>query len=340
MFGLDRTQAMIALLRQASTHFGLECEGPESFQTAERQGLSPFAKLFGDHMERLERLCCARDGVPLFTPLAGEMMCRAVISCPDLHAVLERSCQFSSIIAGQQHGSMLIDEGEFVRFEFVSRYTTRDEASLLNDIIGLLYHISLISWLGGEPLEPESVVLAYRQPERSHPVFAIFHGTIRFDSHRTALLFRKTALARPVIRRPEEIDSIIAYFPHSFIVRAMGHRELAEQVKLLMDKALRQGQAIPTECAIAAALTMSGATLRRRLHRQGTSYRELRAFSLREEAERLMQNRDLALAAIAQRLGFSDDRAFRRAFKAWTGMNPSALPTRAMPQAGPQSPKG
>ncbi len=320
---------MIALLAQSFAIFGLPCDGADDFTAAEREGPAAFARLFGAHMEKLEHLCCARDRVPLFTPLAGEMMCRAVINCPDLRAVLERSGRFSAIVAGQEHSSKLVEEGNLIRFEFVSRYTTKDDASLLNDIIGLLYHLSLMAWLSGEALEPENIALAYPRPPRSSPLFQIFGGALTFDDPRNALLFSKAALAKPVIRRAEEIDGIIEHLPYNVILAAIGKHGLAMRARSFMTGALRQGRPFPSESAVSRAFTMSPATLRRRLREEGASYRQLRMELLREEAERLMQDRDLTLSSVAQRLGFSDDRAFRRAFKAWTGCSPSALPVRA-----------
>lgn len=328
MFGLDRIQAMVALLTRSFASFGHECDDMDAFAAAERQGPAAFADMFGAHMEKLEHLCCARDQVPLFTPLAGEMMCRAVINCPDLRAVLERSGRFSAIVAGQEHSSKLMEEGDLVRFEFVSRYTTKDEASLLNDIVGLLYHLSLMSWLTGETLEPESIALAYPRPPRSSPLFRIFDGALTFDDPRNTLLFSKATLAKPVIRRAEEIDGIIEHLPYNVILAAIGNRGMAARVRSFMTSVLRQGQPFPSESAVSHAFAMSAATLRRRLRQEGVSYRALRMLLLHEEAERLMQDRALTLSSVAQRLGFSDDRAFRRAFKAWTGNSPSALPVR------------
>src|SRR5262249_11955669 len=112
---------------------------------------------------------------------------------------------------------------------------------------------------------------------------------------------------------------------------------LSAQVKLLMDGALRQKRGLPSETMICRSLGLSEATLRRHLRRQGTSYRHLRASSLREEAVRLMQDPDTTPACVAQRLGFSDDRAFRRAFRSWSGMSPSALPGRGEGSAASRS---
>lgn len=330
MSGLDLTKAMIAQLTAALASLGAEPSDYARLEQAERQDVAGFARLFGEHMELLERLCCRRDQVPVFAHLAGGMMCRAVIHCLDLRAVLDRSGQFSAMIAGQDRSSRLVRDGDVVRFEIVSRYATQDDAALLSDLIGLQYHLALLSWLGGRMLQPDGVTLAYPRPAGLNPLLGLFHGTIEFDAPRNALLFTEAALARPVVRRADELEAIIDCFPYNVILDAIGDQGLSAQVKRLMGDALRQGHGLPSEGAIGHSFGVSVATLRRKLGREGTNYRQLRALSLCDEAERLMQDRDCPIALIAQRLGFSDDRAFRRAFKNWTGISPSASPARIL----------
>ncbi len=74
--------------------------------------------------------------------------------------------------------------------------------------------------------------------------------------------------------------------------------------------------------SVARQLGMSVATLRRRLADEDTSFRGERQRALNAYAcERLLETRDIG--TVAEELGFSDPRAFTRAFKAWNGVTPS-----------------
>ncbi|MDR3415294.1 MAG: AraC family transcriptional regulator [Nevskia sp.] len=89
--------------------------------------------------------------------------------------------------------------------------------------------------------------------------------------------------------------------------------------------ALRAGpEGYPGIDAVAAGLFMSTRTLKRRLHASGASFRDLLNETRHKEALRLMQNSNLELQQIAERLGFSNPAAFTRAFRRWTGRPPSA----------------
>jgi AraC-like DNA-binding protein len=75
--------------------------------------------------------------------------------------------------------------------------------------------------------------------------------------------------------------------------------------------------------AVARRLGVSPATLRRRLSEEGESFRDLRQAVMSAYArERLKQTADVA--SVSEELGFSDPRAFTRAFKGWTGTTPTA----------------
>ncbi|HEX4335169.1 MAG TPA: AraC family transcriptional regulator [Polyangiaceae bacterium] len=76
---------------------------------------------------------------------------------------------------------------------------------------------------------------------------------------------------------------------------------------------------------LARALQTSTRTLRRSLRAMKTSYTELLDESRRQRADELVRSTELTLAQVANTLGFTTVRSFRRAFKRWTGTTPGAL---------------
>jgi AraC-like DNA-binding protein len=93
-------------------------------------------------------------------------------------------------------------------------------------------------------------------------------------------------------------------------------RRLAQSVR----QALEAGAA--DQEAVAQQLNMSVATLRRRLAEEETSFRAIHRQMMNDYARaRILETRDIA--TVAEELGFSDPRAFTRAFKDWNGVTPS-----------------
>jgi len=93
-------------------------------------------------------------------------------------------------------------------------------------------------------------------------------------------------------------------------------------MRFYVESALRKG--ITSQSAIAASAAMSVATLRRKLSIERTSFRALSDQVLHE---RVLDNMETGLSfeAIAEQLGYSDSRSFRRAFRRVFGKNPSDL---------------
>lgn len=84
---------------------------------------------------------------------------------------------------------------------------------------------------------------------------------------------------------------------------------------------------LPLGCPIdkvAASLNMSSRTLRRRLSEHDMTFDALQEQVRRARAMSLLRNPDMPIERIAEALGYSDVRGFRRAFKRWTGRSPSA----------------
>ncbi|MGB1464812.1 MAG: helix-turn-helix transcriptional regulator [Alcanivorax nanhaiticus] len=67
---------------------------------------------------------------------------------------------------------------------------------------------------------------------------------------------------------------------------------------------------------------MSGRHLVRKLGEEGSSFKLLRDGLLQGMAEKQLQ-KGARLGDIAEALGFSDESAFSKAFKRWTGMTPA-----------------
>lgn len=76
--------------------------------------------------------------------------------------------------------------------------------------------------------------------------------------------------------------------------------------------------------AVAAALAMSTASLRRRLTEAGLSFRDVRMRVLASQARERLEG-EMPIAEIAEALGFADGRSFARAFRQWTGTSPAAF---------------
>lgn len=79
----------------------------------------------------------------------------------------------------------------------------------------------------------------------------------------------------------------------------------------------------PNLARVAAALGSSERTLRRKLSREGASFRSIVETARKEACDIYIREQKKSIAEIAQALGYSEQSAFTRAFKSWYGAPPS-----------------
>lgn len=103
-------------------------------------------------------------------------------------------------------------------------------------------------------------------------------------------------------------------------------RLLPENRGLLEIIRKKQQQCLPQNSSIehiAAQLQISPSTLKRQLSQHHYSFSQLLDEVKNQKAMKLLRQYQLTNAQLAQKLGYSDEHNFRRAFKRWTGLLPS-----------------
>ncbi|MEZ4339663.1 MAG: AraC family transcriptional regulator ligand-binding domain-containing protein [Sandaracinaceae bacterium] len=174
--------------------------------------------------------------------------------------------------------------------------------------------------LFGPTFRPTRAALPFDAPPDHREIVLRLGCPVRFGAPEAQLVFdaelwtATPLLANPFVFRAFEKQTA------QLAERLRSDLPLAEQVRRL----LQSTPSPPDRDTVAVMLAMSPRTLARKLADAGTSFAELQREVRRAHAEKLLENRSLRLGAIADRLGFSDQAAFSRAFRQWTGVTPSA----------------
>ena len=96
--------------------------------------------------------------------------------------------------------------------------------------------------------------------------------------------------------------------------------EIAKARQAIAD-ALRCGE--PTLSHIAKHLALSPRTLQRRLGEHALRFADLLDATREGLARSYLNDRKISMAEVAYLLGYSEQSAFNRAFKRWTGVSPT-----------------
>jgi len=172
-------------------------------------------------------------------------------------------------------------------------------------------------FLYGQPIPLIEVRVQYPEPPHSDRIAALYHVPIKYDCDETVAVFEASVLDAPLASAD----------PLTFV---MAERQCAAELPFTtaIDGLVAQvrrhlfspgGPRGVDE--IAKLLCTSTRSLRRSLQLMGTSYQELMDEARRARALEWVAGTEMTSGEMAQRLGFSDARGFRRAFKRWTNMS-------------------
>lgn len=285
---------------------------------------SEFARFYRLNIGELEARCCARDGGRPLGKLAVDMMCYALIHCTTLEKVIERAALFNRAMEERGADMQMFTRGTRAYFTIDTHRLIRDEAALLVDITGLNLHYQLFSWLVYRRLPGVEAGLAYPQPLHSNPLYEAYGMRLRWDQPVNYLSFPASCLQLKRVRSYNELERVIDFIPFRLGFGESAGGSIGLSIRLLLADALQHQGRTPSADLVAQLHHMSTASMRRRLHADGTSFSELLAACRREVAEDLLRQTDMPVAEVAQRIGLSSSRAFRRVFRQWTGGLPSA----------------
>lgn len=167
----------------------------------------------------------------------------------------------------------------------------------------------------------ERLTLRHATPAYAAHYAAHFGVPVQFDQASDAVVIRTELLdfqlngAVPELHRQAKsqlLHRVSTLTASSSMVGQLG-RLFAEHPDLLMSGL----------DAAAARLQMQPRTLQRRLHEEHLTFSDIQSQSQLHMTCALLRNTNCSVDEISERLGFSDRRAFTRAFKRWTNTSPS-----------------
>jgi AraC-like DNA-binding protein len=178
--------------------------------------------------------------------------------------------------------------------------------------------------VSSRPFQPEAVFLKHEAPRETDGHEAYFGCPVHFGSDKDAI-----RVSTQTVRTPNKVgDASIARFFDTLLAAEVGTLDdtvpLDRRVLDRVSTALSGG--VPALSDVARDLGMSGRTLQRRLATQETSFQSLVDEARRRLALRLLRREaEVTLTEVTFMTGFSDQSAFTRAFRRWTGQTPGAF---------------
>jgi len=143
-------------------------------------------------------------------------------------------------------------------------------------------------------------------------------SALRYDAPRAGIVYARSAWRAPLSGAKPELARTLRPQLDTMLSAAEGRMATADRVRMVLAELLRSGS--PSGQRTARRLSMSWRSLQRQLAAAGTTFRAILDDTRFRFAREWLG--EMPIKAVADRLGYADQRAFDRAFRRWAGTSP------------------
>lgn len=199
------------------------------------------------------------------------------------------------------------------------------EAVVVDFITSLV--IGMCRMNAGESFRPMAVHLHRRQPGDTQPYLKFFGCEVNFGAGEDVLTFSRGDVESVLPTANRQLAATM----DRILVERLAQLDKSNVVARCQSQLLEQlSSGAVTEEAMASHLHMSRRTLQRKLAEVDVTYKQLVDDTRRDLAMRHLDDPSYSITDVTFLLGFSQQSAFTRAFRRWTGMSPRAYRSRTV----------
>ncbi len=185
--------------------------------------------------------------------------------------------------------------------------------------------IALFTNIAAQLIQPVPLTLSlveFVNPSSAHTrIYEHYFGCpVVFNATRTRIGFPLALLATPVTRADQTLQQLLENQAAALLHELPEHDDFDQQLQLYMTQAVQQGSICIED--IAKRMHLSTRALQRQLVRRNYSFQQRLAQVRETLAKQYLLDPKLSLIDIALLLAYSEQSAFQRAFKQWTGQTP------------------
>ena len=270
--------------------------------------------------ERIDDPCFGLQAAQVWRPTDFHALGYAFLASRTLQTALERIVRYNTVVDSVIRFEATLDEAH-LRLTYRITDPAISEVDALQD--GRLAVVfGLCREAHGADFSPESVSLTHPAPACRGDYFGLFRCPVHFDAPEPQFVLSRAQAEAPLPAASRELavanDAILADY-----LLTLDRGDIVSRVKTAIIEHLPSGA--PSAEAVARDLFMSARTLHRRLSDAQTSFSDMLETVRRELAEHYITDPTRSLSEISFLLGFSEQSAFSRAFRRWTGKPPSAV---------------
>lgn len=241
------------------------------------------------------------------------------MSCGSVGEALALFERFARLIYDANSLSMTV-ENEVVTISWGSEYITPGQ---LADETAISVFFSMVQIIAGRVLYPTKINFINEAPADITPYEEFFHCPVTFGGIRTIVEFPAEYLNITLNSNDAKLLDILEDHAKT-LLNTLPNDQFEDRFKQLLSDMLKKQEEMSLE-NIAKRMNTSTRTLQRRLNDHEVKFQELLSSVKLDLFNQYIKDESLTLFDIALLLGYSEQSAFTRAVKRWTGQLPKSF---------------
>ncbi len=286
----------------------------------------PSARLPADATDAVVREIGVRCGDPAFGLQAAHCwhpthlgaLGHAWLASSSLKRGLERLHRYWQLI-GQRASIALREQPDGVAVVLTNPRSDALVAAATTDI-DFSVLVAMCRMNAGDAFAPVRIELIRPEPAERGPWDAFYGCPVRFGAAERCVVLPREEVESPLSTSNRHLVGMLDKMLAEDLAR-LDRSDVVARCKALLNKRLATGEVTATQ--VARDLAMSRRTLHRKLADAGTTWQHLVDDTRRDLALRLIEDPRRPIGEITFELGFSQQSAFARAFRRWSGSSPT-----------------
>ncbi len=248
------------------------------------------------------------------------LLCHALLDCATLERAVKAIARGFALFLDDVQLRLLVQDGQ-AAIVIDNQITWPPDRQFADETLLVMVH-GLMCWLIGKRIALGLAEFAAPRPSHAAEYTLMFSQQLGFDAPRSAIHFDARLLQARVVQDGTSVRVFLRDAPQSVFLKYRNTDSWTARLRRRLRGCIG-GHDWPVLEQVAGELRITPTTLRRRLDAEGTSYQNLKDDLRRDAAVHYLCTTQKSVTEVASLLCFQDTSAFRRAFKNWTGVQPS-----------------
>lgn len=248
------------------------------------------------------------------------LLCRSVLHSENLGQAVRGVLRGFALLLDDVGATLQLRDDQAM-ISVVNRMASTEDRRFAEETFLVMVH-GLMCWLAGKRITLSMAEFSGPKPSYTREYTVMFSEHLRFDAPATGIHFDARLLDAPVVQNATTLKTFLRNAPQSVFLKYKNTSGWTARLRRRLRGSIGEAD-WPVLEEIAHEFNVAPTTLRRRLDAEGASFQDVKDELRRDAAIHYLCNTPLSVAEVASLLGFQETSAFRRAFKKWTGLQPS-----------------